>query len=373
MRQIEFIYDRPAWPRLAWDDSALIGPLAAVRGRLGVLVGRFADLGFEPRSEAALQSLTAEVVASSEIEGDRLDAAEVRSSIARRLGLYAAGLPEASRRVEGVVEVAMDATMQAEEPLTRERLFGWHAALFPTGRSGTKLITVGAWRPDAAGRMRVVSGLYDRERVHFIAPEGVRLDSEMSAFLEWFNAPPTADGLLVAALAHLWFITLHPFDDGNGRLARAIADLALARATGAAGRFVSMSAQILAERGVYYDVLESAQRGDVDVTLWMAWFLGCLDRAVERSEASLESVLRKARIWRGVNARGAVNDRQRRVLNRMLGEFDGHMSTSKYARMAKCSKDTALRDLQGLVTLGALAPNAAGGRSTSYRLVELRP
>ena len=369
MRQIEFIYDRPAWLRLAWDDSALIGPLAAVRGRLGVLVGRFADLGFDPRSEAALRSLTEEVVASSEIEGDRLDADEVRSSIARRLGLDAAGLPEAGRKVDGVVEVALDATATPAEPLTRPRLFGWHAALFPTGHSGSKPITVGAWRTDAAGRMRVVSGLYDRERVHFVAPDAARLDAEMSAFLDWFNAPPAADGLLVAAQAHLWFVTLHPFDDGNGRLARAIADLALARADGAASRFVSMSAQILAERSAYYNMLESAQRGGVDVTRWMAWFLGCLDRAVGRSEASLGSVLRKSTIWREVNARGAVNGRQRRVLNRMLGEFDGHMSTSKYARMAKCSKDTALRDLRGLVALGALAQNSARGRSTSYRLV----
>ena len=363
---MSYLHDYPDWPRLAWDNSALIAPLAAVRHRLGVLAGRFADLGFEERAEAALRSLAEEVVQSSAIEGEGLDAGEVRSSLARRLGLDAAGLPEPSRQVEGVVEVALDATTNYAAPLTRERLFGWHAALFPTGHDGTRRLTVGAWRTDAAGRMRVVSGLYDRERVHFVAPEAARLEGEVAAFLDWFNAPPAVDPLLAAARAHLWFITLHPFEDGNGRLARAVTDLALSRAEGSAGRFVSMSAQILAERAAYYDALEAAQRGGPDITGWMAWFLGCLDRAAGRSEQTVASVLRKARVWRRANAAGVVNDRQRKVLNRMLGDFQGRMSTSKYARLAKCSRDTALRDLQGLVALGALAPGEAGGRSTSY-------
>jgi len=330
-------------------------------------------MGFELRAEASLTALTHEVVKSSAIEGQRLDAEEVRSSIARRLGLDVAGLPRAGREVEGIVELMLDATRNFEAPLTGERLHGWHAALFPTGRSGMHPITVGAWRTGEAGPMQVVSGPIGKERVHFQAPDAGRLESEMERFLAWFNGPSDIDPVLKAAMAHLWFVTIHPFDDGNGRIARAIAEMALSQSDGSKDRFYSMSSGIEAERKEYYIQLESAQRGSLDITSWLAWFLGCLDRAIEAADTMLGSVLHKARLWQRINTK-PVSERQRNVINRMLeDDWQGHMNTSKYATLASCSTDTALRDIRELLERGILVKNEGGGRSTSYRLADPDP
>lgn len=364
-----YVHEQPDWPRLTWAAEALAAPLARVRYKQGRLFGRMESFGFDVRSEASLTILTSDVVKSSAIEGESLDPAEVRSSIARKLGLDAGGLPRAGRDVEGIVEIMVDATQRFADPLSEERLCGWHAALFPTGWSGVGRISVGRWRTDSTGPMQVVSGPIGSERVHFEAPGAERLDVEMSRFISWFNAPSTDDLVVRAGIAHFWFVTIHPFDDGNGRIARAIADLALARADGTSQRFYSMSSQIEAERKEYYFRLESAQRGDLDITRWLEWFLECLDRAIDRAEISLAAVMRRSLLWRMANQR-PVNDRQRLVINRLLDDFKGNLTTSKYAQLAKCSTDTALRDIRELVERGILVLNAAGGRSTSYRLVE---
>ena len=364
---MRYIHQKVGWPEFTWDDAALSGPLAAVRHAQGRLLGRMESLGFDLRSEASLTVLTSEVVKSSAIEGERLDPEEVRSSIARRLGLDAAGLPVAGRAVEGVVEMMLDATRNFEKPLTKKRLFAWHAALFPTGRSGMRGITVGAWRKKEAGPMQVVSGPVGREKVHFEAPEADRLEAEMTRFIKAFNSRSAIDPVLKAGIAHFWFVTIHPFEDGNGRIARAIADMALARADGTKDRFYSMSSQIEAERKEYYRRLEAAQRGDLDITRWLEWFLGCLDRAIGSANETLGAVLYKAALWQRINLR-PINDRQRLVINRMLNGFKGFLSTSKYAKLAKCSTDTALRDIRELLDRGILVQNPGGGRSTSYRL-----
>jgi Fic family protein len=326
-------------------------------------------LGFQLKAEAVLQTLTEEIVKSSEIEGEVLDKEQVRSSIARRLGMDIGALTPADRDVEGVVEMTLDATQKFAEPLTAARLFAWHAALFPTGRSGMSRIVVGAWRDGAKGPMQVVSGPIGRERVHYQAPPAKRVDGEMRAFLEWFNRDAAIDPVLKAALAHLWFVAIHPFDDGNGRIARAIADMALARSENSAQRFYSMSAQIRAERKAYYDALERTQKGDLDVTAWIAWFLACLERAFDGAEATLASVLKKARFWEA-RAGAAFNDRQRAMINRLLDGFVGKLTSSKWAKIAKCSQDTALRDIDDLVKRGVLRKEPAGGRSTSYALID---
>ncbi|MBM4114241.1 MAG: Fic family protein, partial [Phycisphaerae bacterium] len=356
-RKSSYIHDRPGWPELRWSAEAVAPLLAAVRHEQGRLLGRMESLGFELRAEASLAALTGEVVKSSAIEGEALDPGEVRSSIASRLGLDAAGLPKPGRDVEGIVEVMLDATRNFDKPLTRKRLFDWHAALFPTARSGLRRITVGAWRTAKSGPMRVVSGPVGREKVHFEAPEASRLASEMSRFLAWFESDPALDPVVRAGVAHLWFVTIHPFDDGNGRIARAIADMALARADGMPERFYSMSSQIASERKEYYRQLERAQHGDVDITEWLRWFLECLDRAIEGADAIVGAVLFKARLWQQINRR-PVNERQRLVINRLLNDFEGHLTTSKYATLAKCSADTALRDIQGLVERGVLVRNS---------------
>jgi Fic family protein len=353
--------------------------LAEVRHRQGRLLGRMEGLGFGLRAEASLAVLTSDVVKSSAIEGEVLEPAEVRSSIARRLGLDVAGLdvsgrPAAGREVEGIVEMMLDATQKFSEPLTAERMFGWHAALFPSGRSGLSRIVVGGWRTPEIGVMKVVSGPAGNERVHFEAPAAEVVGREMDRFLAWFDGKPAVDrevdAVMKAGIAHLWFVTIHPFEDGNGRIARAIADMALARADGTASRFYSMSSQLEAERKDYYTELEFAQRGGLDVSRWLEWFLGCLGRAIDGADRTLGAVLYKARVWERIN-RGPVNERQRVVINRMLAEFEGFMSTSKYAKLAKCSTDTALRDVRELVQRGVLVQNEGGGRSTSYRLGEV--
>ncbi len=364
-----FIHEQSGWPESSWDGGALSGVLAAVRHRQGRHLGKMETLGFEVRADANLAALTDEVVKSSAIEGEHLDPKEVRSSIARRLGLDVAGLPRPGRQVEGIVEMMLDATRNSEVTLTAERLFGWHAALFPTGRSGIRRITVGAWRTAEAGPMRVVSGPLSREKVHYEAPMAGRLESEMESFLQWFNTPSQIDPVLKAAVAHLWFVSIHPFEDGNGRIARAIADMALSQADGTRDRFYSMSSGIEKERKEYYLQLESAQRGDRDITQWLVWFLGCLDRTLEDAGEKLSSVLHKAKLWQRINL-NPVNERQRKIINRMLDDFKGHLTTSKYAKLAKCSNDTALRDIRELLERGIIAKNEGGGRSTSYRLAE---
>lgn len=366
-----YVHEREDWPHLIWQSEALTDLLAAVRHRQGRLLGHMEALGFPLREEAVLQALTEDVLKSSEIEGEVLDREQVRSSIARRLGMDIGGLVEADRHVEGVVEMMLDATQNCFQPLTAERLFGWHASLFPTGRSGMTRITVGAWRTGEDGPMQVVSGPIGRERVHYEAPEAERLDAEMAKFLDWFEMA-AIDPVLKAGVAHFWFVTIHPFDDGNGRIARAIADLALARAEGTPQRFYSMSAQIRIERKAYYDALEGAQKGDADITGWLLWFLGCLDRAFDGAETILASVMRKARFWE-VIAGQPLNDRQRKVINRLLDGFDGKLTNAKWAALAKTSSDTALRDINDLVGRGILIKDEAGGRSTSYSLMEAPP
>lgn len=362
-----WIHERDGWPHLLWDQTALAPKLAAVRHKQGRLLGRMEALGFDLKQEASLRTLTADVVKSSAIEGEVLEPDEVRSSIARRLGIDVGGLPPASRDVEGIVEMMLDATQRYDAPLDAERLFGWHAALFPTGRSGMHKITIGAWRTEDAGPMRVVSGAFGKERVHFEAPEAARLPHEMDAFLSWFEQETKTDPVIKAGIAHLWFVTIHPFEDGNGRIARAIADMALARADQTRERFYSMSSQIESERKSYYEQLERQQRGDTDISPWLDWFLDCLDHAIAQADEMLGAVLYKARVWEHANLK-PVNERQRLVLNRMLDDFKGSMNSSKYARLARCSTDTALRDIRDLLERGLLIQNAGGGRSTSYRL-----
>jgi Fic family protein len=366
MRRI-FIHEEESWPRLRWDRERLAEPLASVRHQQGRLIGRMEGLGFTLRQEAVLETLTSDVLETSAIEGEQLDPEQVRSSIARHLGMEIGGLEPGDRNVEGIVEVMLDATRHYDQPLTAERLLAWHASLFPTGRSGMTKIRVGAWRDDGAGPMQVVSGPIGKERVHFQAPAADRLDREMQAFLEDFNAKTDVDLVSRAGLAHLWFVTVHPFDDGNGRIARAIADMVLARSENSPQRFYSMSAQIRHERNEYYGILERTQRGTLDITPWMEWFLGCLGRAIEGAHTTLGAVLAKARFWEFLGG-VTINERQRLVLNRLLDGFDGILTSSKYAKLAKCSQDTATRDISALVERGVLVRNPRGGRSTSYSL-----
>lgn len=362
-----YIHQLEAWPAFWWDEHRLIGRLGAVRHQQGRLFGRMEALGFDSRSEAALATLTEDVVTSSAIEGESLDKDQVRSSIARRMGLEVGGAHREDRHVDGVVEMTLDATQNFAAPLTAARLFGWHAALFPTGHSGMTKITVGGWRTREADPMQVVSGAYGRQKVHFEAPAGDRVADEMARFLAWFNGQAALDPVLKAAVAHLWFVTIHPFEDGNGRIARTIADMALARSEGSSQRFYSLSSQIRVERKAYYDTLEASQKGDLDITPWLTWFLDCLQRALDGAETLLGAVLDKAAFWKGV-AGQPLNARQRQMLNRLLDGFEGKLTSSKWAALTKTSPDTALRDISNLVARGLLVREAGGGRSTSYAL-----
>lgn len=344
--------------------------LAEVRHRQGRLLGRMEGLGFRLQAEANLRTLTLDVLKSSEIEGELLDADQVRSSIARRLGMDIAGLVPADRHVEGVVEMMLDATQHYKQALSADRLFGWHAALFPTGRSGMHKIVVAAWRDNQKeDPMQVVSGAAGREKVHFQAPDADRLNEEMTRFIHWFNEDIKMDGVLKAAVAHLWFVTIHPFDDGNGRIARAIADMQLSRADESVQRFYSMSAQIRKERNVYYDVLENTQKGSMDITVWLVWFLECLNRAIKATDETLALVLKKARFWEK-HATTLLNERQQLMLNKLLDGFEGKLNTSKWAKITKTSQDTALRDIQDLMNKKILTKEPGGGRSTSYTIAE---
>ena len=366
-----YIHERAGWPGFRWDHARVSARLVDVRHRQGRLIGRMEGLGFQLRAEAVLDSLTEEVLKSSEIEGETLDRDQVRSSIARRLGLDIGGLTPADRNVEGVVEMMLDATQSYDRPLTARRLFDWHAALFPTGRSGMSKIRVGAWRDDAKGPMQVVSGPMGKERVHYEAPAADRLRGEMKSFLEWFEKDSSTDLVLKAGVAHLWFVTIHPFDDGNGRMARAIADMVLARSEQSPQRFYSMSAQIRQERKAYYEILEATQKGELDITRWLEWFLECLSRAFDRAETILATVLNKARFWERFT-KVEFNERQREIVNRLLNGFEGNLTSSNWAKLAKCSQDTALRDIEHLIRKKVLVKDAAGGRSTSYSLARIK-
>jgi Fic family protein len=360
-----YIHELRDWPQFHWDKERISKVLPDIRHKQGRLLGRMEALGFILRQEAELDTLTAEVIKSSEIEGEKLDAEQVRSSVARRLGMNIGALKPVDRNVEGAVEMMLDAARNYSQTLTAERLFSWHAELFPAGRSSMRRVSVGSWRDDGSGPMQVVSGPIGKEHIHFEAPAATRVDAEMAAFLDWFNSSADIDLVLKAGLAHLWFVTIHPFDDGNGRIARAIADLVLARSENSPQRFYSVSAQIQQERSAYYGVLEHTQKGTMDVTLWMEWFLGCLGRAIDGAQTILGKVLAKASFWK-THANVRLNDRQRLVINRLLDGFEGKFTTSKYAKLAKCSQDTALRDILVLVERSILNKNTAGGRSTSY-------
>lgn len=367
---MQYIWQLDNWPRFSWDDAHLAQILADTRHKQGRLIGHMEALGFQLREEAVLQTLTQDVLKSSEIEGENLDPNQVRSSIARRLGIDIAGLVSSDRNVEGVVEMMLDATRHYDAPLTKDRLFAWHASLFPTGRSGMRKIRVGDWREDSDGPMEVVSGPVSKERVHFTAPPAKRVDDEITAFLEWFARPPDIDPTMRAGLAHLWFVTIHPFDDGNGRIARAIADMAFAQLEQSNQRFYSMSAQIRQERGAYYDILEQTQKATLDITDWLDWFLGCLARAVDGAQDTLAAVLFKARF---LDRFAAVpfNERQAKLITRFLDGFEGKLTTSKWAKIARCSQDTAYRDILDLIERGVLIKDEAGGRSTSYSLTNI--
>ncbi|MEI6950738.1 Fic family protein [Paraflavisolibacter sp. H34] len=363
-----YIYQISGWPQFNWEERKLYDLLAKVRFRQGRLLGRMDGLGFSLREEALLKTITLDVLKSSEIEGEMLNPEQVRSSVARRLGIDIGGSVPADRAVEGVVEMMLDATGNYQEPLTQERLFGWHAALFPSGYSGMHKIMVGNWRQLGKGPMQVVSGPMGREQVHFEAPEASVLAKEMEQFLEWLNGTSKIDPVLKAGVAHLWFVTIHPFDDGNGRIARAIADMQLSRADESSQRFYSMSAQIRKERERYYAILEQTQKDTLDITDWLEWFLHCLNNALSASEEVLSDVLRKARFWEQHHDM-PMNERQRLMVGKLMDGFVGKLTTSKWAAITKCSSDTALRDIQDLMTKGILAQEPGGSRKTSYVLI----
>lgn len=361
-----YLWQQKDWPHFMWDDTKLSFKLGRVRSLQGKLVGRMSALGFELKNNAMLDALTADITKSSEIEGEWLDAEQVRSSVARHLGIETEGLPEADRYVDGVVQVMIDATQNYMQPLTAERLFNWHAALFPTGRSGIYKITVADWR-QGSEPMQVVSGAMGKEKIHYQAPDSEEVPRQMKLFLEWANDNRRIDPVLKAAIAHLWFITIHPFDDGNGRISRTITDLFLARADEMPHRFYSMSAEIRRQRKSYYEVLEKTQKGSVDITGWLEWFLDCLEAALLETEKSITTVLQKATFWDKFRL-VSMNERQVKMVNLLWDGFDGKLTSSKWAKITKCSPDTALRDIQDLINKGALRKTDEGGRSTGYEL-----
>lgn len=364
-----YVYKRKGWPEFEWDSKLIESQIGKVRNLQGRLVGKMESLGFDLRNEASLTILTNEVVKSHEIEGEILNNDEVRSSIAVRLGIETVGLVEASRSIDGVVEMMLDATQKYSEKLNEERLFGWHNCLFPSGRSGMHKILVGKWRDKSSGPMQVVSGAMGKERVHFQAPESGSLKKEMSSFLKWLNSVKKIDPVIQAGIAHFWFITIHPFEDGNGRIARAITEMLLCRSDELSQRFYSMSAQILKERKSYYKILETSQKGSLDITKWLDWFLSSLSESIKESEQVLGKVLRKHKFWNKF-AQTEFNERQRKVINKLFDGFNSKLTSSKWARVNKCSRDTALRDIQDMESKGILRKMSGGGRSTSYELID---
>lgn len=365
---MKYIYQNSAWPNFTWDATALQTLLGEVRNKQGKISAKMEALGFVLQEQALLDTLTLDIIKSSEIEGEFLDPDQVRSSIARKLGMDIAGLIPSDRNVDGVVEMLLDATQKYNVPLTEDRLFGWHNSLFPSGRSGLYAITIGKWRTDETGPMQVVSGGIGNEKVYFQAPNAQQIDAEIQQFLNWFNSENNIDPVLKAAIAHLWFITIHPFDDGNGRIARAITDLQLCRGEGSSKRFYSMSAQIRLKRTQYYAILEQTQKGNLDITNWLEWFFETVLTSLNATDTTLESVLSKARFWEKQSA-VMLNERQKLMLNKILDGFEGNMTSSKWAKIAKCSADSALRDIQDLISKNILEKNDAGGRSTSYTIV----
>jgi Fic family protein len=363
-----YIHQKKDWPNFTWRNDAVIQLLSEARNLQGRLLGKMETLGFTLKNEAILDTLTLDVLKTSEIEGELLDSDQVRSSIARKLGMEIAGSVDSERDVDGVVEMMLDATQNCFEPISKERLFAWHASLFPSGRSGMYKIEVGSWRNDSTGPMQVISGALGKERVHFEAPNSKLINQEMNDFIDWFNNNHQLDLVLKAAVAHLWFVTIHPFEDGNGRITRALTDMLLARSDKSNQRFYSMSAQIRIDRKNYYALLESTQKGNLDITNWMVWFLECLTNALINTDLTLNRVLTKANFWK-THLTTQLNERQKKILNRLLDGIDGKMTSSKWAKMAKCSKDTAIRDINELLSKGILQKEAAGGRSTNYELV----
>lgn len=364
-----YLYDNKNWPIFEWNNEKLLPLLAYVRNQQGKLIGKMGALGFELQHEANLEILTTEILKSTEIEGETLDKQQVRSSIARRLGLEISGLIYSERNVDGIVDMMLDATKNYDKELTKERLFNWQAALFPTGQSGMYKIITGNWRNDSTGPMQVVSGVLGKEKVHYQAPSAVQLDNEMRIFFDWFNLEHNTDLVLKAAIAHLWFVTLHPFEDGNGRISRALSDMLLARSDEQSYRFYSMSTQIRKERNSYYDILEKTQKGSLDITTWIEWFLKCLLHSIESSEILLEKVINKHKFWIK-HSKVAINERQRKILNMLMDDFEGVLNTTKWAKIGKCSQDTALRDIQDLIEKEILTKAEKGGRSTNYNLIE---
>lgn len=362
-----FIHQKDNWPNFTWQNDTIVNLLSEARNLQGRLVGKMETLGFDLRSDALLDTLTLDVLKSSEIEGEYLDPDQVRSSIARRLGMEIAGSVESDRNVDGVVEMILDATQNCFALLTADRLFDWHAALFPTARSGMHKITVTNWRDDTTGPMQVVSGAMGKEKVHFQAPDSALIEKEMKRFLTWFNKDQEMDLVLKAAVAHLWFVTIHPFEDGNGRITRALTDMLLSRSDKSNQRFYSMSAQIRIERKQYYEILEKTQKGGLDITEWIRWFLNCLINTLKSTDSILARVLFKADFW-ARHSKTLINERQKKLLNKLLDGFDGKLTSSKWAKIAKCSKDTAIRDINDLINKGILQKEAAGGRSTNYEL-----
>ncbi len=364
-----YIHQLEDWPQFRWNETGFSSLLASVRFAQGRLLGQLEVLGFEIRRESSFSVLIEDAVKTSQIEGEHLDTEVVRSSIARRLGIDIGGLSRVDRSVDGLVEMMLDATQAYADPLTEERLFGWHAGLFPTGRSGLRRIAVGEWRGESSGPMQVLSGPPGREWVHFEAPDSARLPGETKQFLDWFNEESSMDPLLKAAISHLWFVTIHPFEDGNGRIARAIADMALARSEGQPQRFYSMSSQIQRDRNTYYRELERAQKADLDVSSWLTWFLNCLSEAIRVANHSLATSYERSRFWERLRD-VSINARQREMLNRLFEGFEGHLTSSKWAKITRTSSDTALRDISELVAMGVLKRDDSGGRSTRYSLLE---
>lgn len=370
MKQMStYIYQKENWPNFIWENDKILILLSEARNLQGRLIGKMESLGFDLRNEALLDTLTLDVLKSSEIEGEYLNPDQVRSSIARKLGMEIAGSVESDRNVDGVVEMMLDATQNCYSPLTSERLFDWHSALFPTGRTGMYKITVGDWRKDTTGQMQVVSGALGKEKVHFQAPDSILVEKEMNQFLDWFNHNIEIDLVIKAAIAHLWFVTIHPFEDGNGRITRALTDMLLAQSDKSNQRFYSMSAQIRIERKGYYDMLEKTQKGSLDITEWIKWFLKCLINSLYSTDSVFSKVLNKAEFWYN-HSNTVLNERQKKLLNKLLDGFDGKLTSSKWAKIAKCSKDTAIRDINDLIDKNILQKEAAGGRSTNYELMQ---
>lgn len=362
----KYIYQYDNWPQFTWDHNDINQILGKVRHLQGKILGQMGTLGFTIKEEALLSTLTLDVLKSSEIEGETLNYEQVRSSIARRLGIEYAGLIHSDRNVEGVVEMTLDATQNYYQQLTEKRLFGWHASLFPTGWSGLHQIDTGCYR---TGEMQVVSGPMGKEKVHYQAPPPDQVKNEMDAFLTWFNGDENIDAVLKAAIAHFWFIIIHPFDDGNGRIARALTDMLLANSENSSQRFYSLSNQILTEKKGYYHILQKVQHSNGDISEWLTWFLTCLNRALESTELTMRKVIHKADFW-DKHKETPFNNRQRLMLNKLLDGFDGKLKTSKWAKIAKCSADTALRDIKDLIDKGVLKQDDSGGRSTNYELVK---